>query len=169
VSQSTLPDSLLRSLYPAGYADLATRYATADGVDPLLLLAIVRQESAFVAGAQSHAGAVGLAQVVPATGRVLAGQLGQAGQFDPSKLLQPDVNLQYGAVYLGNMVHRYAGRLIPIVASYDAGPGTVDRWLQDFGDDPDLLYELTPYPETRTYIEHVYVNYRFYQRLYDQS
>jgi soluble lytic murein transglycosylase len=164
-----LPRPLLRSLYPAGYSDLVTRYATAKGVDPLLLLAIVRQESSFMAGAQSRAGALGLAQVVPATGQSLAQQLGQADRFDPGQLLQPEVNLEYGATYLANVARRYGGRLFPIVASYNAGPGAVDRWLRTFGDDPDLLYELAPFDETHTYMERVYVNYRFYQRLYAQD
>jgi soluble lytic murein transglycosylase len=166
---AVLPRPLQRSLYPAGYADLAVRQATSHGVDPLLLLAVVRQESGFVPTAQSKAGALGLAQVVPATGHALAQQLGQPDRFETGDLLKPDVSLAFGSAYLATVTQHYGGQLLPTIASYNAGAGAVDRWLRALGDDPDLLYEQAPYEETHSYIERVYVNYRAYAQLYGQT
>jgi soluble lytic murein transglycosylase len=97
---AALPRPLLRSLYPAGFGDVASTQATNRGVDPLLLLAVVRQESGFEPRAQSPAGAIGLAQVLPSTGRLLAQQLGVASQLDASDLYEPELNLNLGAAYL---------------------------------------------------------------------
>ncbi len=163
---AALPRPLLRSLYPAGFGDVASTQATNRGVDPLLLLAVVRQESGFEPRAQSPAGAIGLAQVLPATGRVLAQQLGVATQLDPSDLYDPELNLNLGAAYLAIVEQQFDRRLYPVLASYNAGSSTVDQWERSYGDDPDLLLELAPYEETHTYLEKVYVNYREYQKLY---
>jgi soluble lytic murein transglycosylase len=161
-----LPRPLLRSLYPAGFGDVASMQATNRGVDPLLLLAVVRQESGFEPRAQSPAGAIGLAQVLPATGRLLAQQLGVATQLDTSDLYEPELNLNLGAAYLAIVEQQFDRRLYPVLASYNAGSSTVDQWERSFGDDPDLLLELAPYEETHTYLANVYVNYREYQKLY---
>ncbi len=163
---ASLPRALVRSLYPAGFGQLASDAAHQHGADPLLLLALVRQESGFDPNAHSRAGALGLTQVLPSTARGIAQETGRAEALNSGDLYDPAVSLDYGAWYLAAMAQRYGGRLLPTVAAYNAGGGNVDRWLQRSGADPDLFYETVPFEETASYIERVYVGYRLYQRLY---
>ncbi len=163
---ASLPRALVRSLYPAGFGQLASDAAHQHGADPLLLLALVRQESGFDPNAHSRAGALGLTQVLPSTARGIAQETGRAEALNSGDLYDPAVSLDYGAWYLAAMAQRYGGRLLPTLAAYNAGGGNVDRWLQRSGADPDLFYETVPFDETASYIERVYVGYRLYQRLY---
>jgi len=163
---ASLPRALVRSLYPAGFGQLASDAAHQHGADPLLLLALVRQESGFDPNAHSRAGALGLTQVLPSTARGIAQETGRAEALNSDDLYDPAVSLDYGAWYLAAMAQRYGGRLLPAVAAYNAGGGNVDRWLQRSGADPDLFYETVPFDETAGYIQRVYVDYRLYQRLY---
>ena len=99
------------------------RAAAAAGIDPQLLTAVVWTESDFVPDAVSHAGAIGLAQLMPATAEMLG--------VDPN---DPEQNLMGGARYLSDMIDRYDGRLDLALAAYNAGPTRVSR-LWDGGPD----------------------------------
>lgn len=130
-----------------------------DGQKPLLL-AVIRQESAFNSQAVSPAGARGLMQLMPATARELAALLGEP--YDQARLTaDPDYNLRLGRAYLTAMLARYDDVLPLALAAYNAGPGRVDSWLQDFGDPRSgaigLLdwIELIPFEETRHYVHGV--------------
>src|SRR5207244_9455601 len=93
------PEDLLRIAYPAAYGDLVTAAAKKENVSPLLLLALVRQESFFDPEAGSGAGALGLTQVVPGTGEQIAARLGIT-DFTANDLYRPKISLQFGASYL---------------------------------------------------------------------
>jgi peptidoglycan lytic transglycosylase len=165
VGLSALPRALQRQVYPAGWGDLVAEQAAAYGVDPLLLLSLIRQESSFDPRAQSGAQAMGLTQVVPSTARTIASRLGR-DDFALSDLYKPSVSIEFGAWLVQQLLGEYKGRLFPTLAAYDAGGGNVARWLQRYSDDPDLLVEQIPFEETQRYLRVVYDNYWHYEALY---
>ncbi len=161
-----LPRAVQKQVYPAGWGDVAVDQAAARGVDPLLLLALVRQESSFDPRARSGAGALGLAQLMPATAAGIARSLGSGSDVQPRDLFKPAVSLDFGAYYLAEQLRRYDGQVLPALAAYNAGGGNSDRWLADWSADPDLFVEEIPFAETQHYVQVVYENYRNYLRLY---
>lgn len=162
------PKLLQRLVYPLPFADLLAREAGKRSVDPFVLAALVRQESAFNPRAKSSAGALGLGQVMPATGQGIANALGQ-GAFKTDDLLRPTVSLEFGAYYLASQLKAYNGQLYPALAAYNAGGGNVNQWLREIStDDMDLFAANIPFAETHHYIQVVYENYRAYVRLYSQ-
>lgn len=163
---ASLPRTLQRQLYPAGFGDIAVEQAAANPTDPFLMLGLIRQESSFNPRAQSSARALGLTQVVPPTAAQIARALGMADSFQNSDLFKPEVSLTFGSWYLAQQLARYEGRVFPALAAYNAGAGATDGWLRQWGDDPDVFVEQIPYAETNSYVKLVYQNYRLYQRLY---
>jgi len=162
----SLPPILERLSYPIPYLDLLSEAARRQGANPLLLAALVRQESGFNPHARSSAGALGLAQIMPETGQEIARRLGWQ-DFNPRDLMRPEVNLEFGARYLAERMERYDGHLFAALAAYNAGDGPVNEWLATPGaDDPDVFVELIPYPETYEYVRRVYMNYQLFSRLY---
>jgi soluble lytic murein transglycosylase len=163
---AALPRPLQRLIYPLPYADTIAAQAKQRGVDPLLFAGLIRQESTFNPMARSSANALGLAQVVPTTGQGIANALGR-GSFKSDDLYRPNVAIEFGVYYLGRQLSQYDGRVFPALAAYNAGGGTVNGWLAQFGaDDPDLFAEQIPYAETSHYLQVVYENYLNYRRLY---
>jgi soluble lytic murein transglycosylase len=157
-----------RSAYPAGFAAAIDNEARAHGLDAALVLALIRQESLFDAGAVSPAGARGLMQVMPETGRALAQAAGWP-DFAPEHLDVPAVSLHFGAGYLDARLRQFEGFWPAVLASYNAGPEAVSRWW-DFPErtlDPELWVDRIPYHETRDYVKKVLAQYATYRRLYD--
>jgi soluble lytic murein transglycosylase len=135
-------------------------------VDPLFLLGVIRQESAFNARAVSRSDARGLMQLLPSTGREVFQQLG-LDAFRAELLLDPSLNVRLGAHYLGRLAEAHRGNLILALAAYNAGPARVKRWLQEMSTaDWDEFIERLPLEETRGYVKNVLRNYGVYQRLY---
>ncbi|HEV7664042.1 MAG TPA: lytic transglycosylase domain-containing protein, partial [Chloroflexota bacterium] len=167
VGLSSLPRAAQKQVYPAGWGDLVADQAATYRFDPLLLLAMMRQESSFDPRAQSGAQAMGLTQVVPSTAREIASKLGR-DDFAVRDLLKPAVSVEFGAWFLAQLLGEYQGRVFPSLAAYNSGGGNVARWLQRYGDDPDLLVEQVPFAETQTYLRIVYDNFWHYQNLYGQ-
>lgn len=158
---------LLRVVYPFPYRELVTREASERGIDPILLAALIRQESAFTPAIYSPAGAIGLMQVMPATGRDLARSQGLKG-FTPESLETAEINLHLGTKFLLDMGTRYADGELPLVLSaYNAGPTRARRWrgLPEFAD-PIRFTERIPFDETRGYVKNVTRNIGLYQFLY---
>jgi soluble lytic murein transglycosylase len=163
---SALPRTLERLLYPIPYPDLLLPRASAREIDPLLLAALIRQESAFEPQARSPADARGLTQVLPSTGQGIADALGRAN-WQPDDLYRPAVSIEFGAFYLAQRLAAYDNQLYPALAGYNAGDGNARAWVSRFGlGDPDLFIERIPFPETHDYVQRVYANYLTYQRLY---
>ncbi len=163
-----LPPSLARLIYPAYYADMILSLAEQYGYDPLLQMALVRQESLYNARISSGAGAIGLSQVIPDTGMYIAGKLGDA-DFVTADLYRPDVGLQYGAFYLAEQLTLFDGNVYAALAAYNAGPGNADRWSKAADGDPDLFIELVDFSETRAYVERIFVGYEIYRLLYGSN
>ena len=152
------------ALFPLPYRAVLVAEAEEQCVDPMLLAAIVRQESRFQPRARSRAGARGLSQLLPRTARQMSRRF---GPWDPALLYVPDFNLHFGARYLRDRLARDALPLYAVIASYDAGPVHFNRWrLWTEMRDPDLFIERLPIAETRDYLRSVYANYRWYRRVY---
>jgi soluble lytic murein transglycosylase len=156
-------------LFPQLYWDEVQEAAYSTQLDPLFILGVIRQESAFNQRAVSRSDARGLMQLLPATGREVFQRLGLAA-FRSELLFEPRLNVRLGSHYLGRLIEGYGGNLILALAAYNAGTGRVKRWLQELStDDWDEFIERLPVEETRGYVKNVLRNYGVYQRLYAQA
>jgi len=152
--------------WPDAYAQQVEAAAAQHGVEAALVYAVMREESGYRPDILSVVGARGLTQIMPGTGARLARQLGRDG-FHPDQLFDPAVNLELGAFYLAQLMRRFDGRASAAIASYNAGPAVVTRWLQagsDLGD--DAWVEAIPYAQTREYARRVLRSLHIYRTLY---
>ncbi|HME70333.1 MAG TPA: transglycosylase SLT domain-containing protein [Myxococcota bacterium] len=133
-----------------------------------LVYAIMREESGYQPSAISPVGARGLLQLMPTTGAHLARLAGIEG-FSAEALFTPETNLRLGAVYLDDLVRRFGGRLSAAIASYNAGPEAVSRWLEAHGDlaDDEWVEDIS-YEQTRGYVKRVLRSLHVYRALYPQ-
>lgn len=165
-SGAPLTVRLARVLYPFPYREIVEREAAEWGLDPLLLAGLIRQESAFVHDIRSSAGAIGLMQVMPATGRELARSAGFR-DFTPESLESPDVNIHLGARFLHDMLERFDFDLPLALSAYNAGPSRARRWARlPEAADPRRFTERIPFQETRGYVKNVTRNLHLYQHLW---
>jgi soluble lytic murein transglycosylase len=149
-----------RAYYPFRQEALIVREAAASGVPPALVYGVIRQESLFQTGARSGAGATGLMQVMPGTGRYLLRKENKRGRPD---LRDPEVNVRLGARYLAMMLREFDGDRIAALAAYNAGPGRLRRWKQQApGLAADEFLEAMPLFEPRDYARRVL----FYEAAY---
>ncbi len=153
--------------YPAAFAPHVWRTAWENDVDPLLMLSIMRAESLYRHDAVSHAGALGLIQVMPATGAKVAA-LSAMTDFRVERLLEPDVNISLGTYYMGKLLRRFGPGQFPMaVGSYNGGPHNIGRWLNaKVGADLEDFVEEIAFDETRNYIKKVTSYYAIYSDLY---
>jgi len=152
-----------RALFPLAYRSVIEGEAAELCLDPMLLAALIRQESRFDPRAVSKAGARGIGQVMPATGQQLATRL-RLGPWDVALLFVPDFNLHLGARYIRDRMDRDSFPVYALLASYNAGPGRVGRWKSwpEYRD-PDLFAERVSIAETRDYVRTVYASYVWYR------
>ncbi|UCH85974.1 MAG: transglycosylase SLT domain-containing protein [Dehalococcoidia bacterium] len=161
-----IPRALVELAYPLAYPSLVQAAASENDLSPLLLLALIRQESFFDPLAVSSAGALGLTQVMPSTGQGIAAAL-NLESFSTSDLLQPQVSIRFGAYYLSSQLDSSAGNLLFALAAYNAGPDNARRWTENLPiPDIDLFIELIDFAETRSYVKLVLENYAVYRFLY---
>ncbi len=153
-------------IYPLYYRDLVEPEALAEGFDPLVVYALLRQESMFQSGATSFAAAHGLMQVIPSTGQQIAQALGWPPNYQTHDLYRPMVSVRFGVWYLARQRDAIDGNLIAGMAAYNGGPGNAARWWQAAQGDQDLFVELISLDETRTYIERIREHYAHYVWLY---
>ena len=129
--------------------------AQARGLDPSWVYGIMRSESAMAAGARSGADARGLMQVTPATARRLSRAHGLAYPGAES-LYRPETNIEFGTVFLRELLERFDDDPVAVMGAYNAGPGAAARWLAERPrDDVEVFVETIPYFETRDYIPRV--------------
>ncbi len=141
--------------YPLPYRQIFDRYASAANISATWAYGIARSESLFMRDVRSSAGAVGLMQLMPATGRSVARAI-QLHYSGLGTLTDPDANIQLGTTYLGRMADRYDGNRVLATAAYNAGPHRVDRWLPKHGAvDARAWIENIPFNETRQYVRRV--------------
>jgi soluble lytic murein transglycosylase len=153
--------------YPVYYADLILPLATQYGYDPRLQFSLVRQESLFESFAHSGAAAQGLSQVIPDTGAYIANQLNWPN-FVNEDLYKPVVGLNFGAFYIDQQLSFFDGYAHAALAAYNGGPGNAARWYEQAGGDLDQFVEVVNFPETRLYIERIFVGFVIYDYLYGE-
>ncbi len=164
--ESPYKDYYYYLLFPYAFLDMVEEYGEQYDVDPLFVLAIMRQESRFQSHVSSWAGARGLMQVMPATGREIAGQMGLAG-FNIDQLFDAEQSIMMGSYYLRQQLNRFDGNMYFASAAYNAGPGSMQRWQARWGDkDIYEFIENIPFDETRDYVKKVMGNYYVYKLLY---
>ena len=158
-------------IYAWGFPDL--RVPPASQRHSSVIHGITRQESLFDREAQSSVGARGLMQLMPGTARQVSGQIGQA--YSLSRLTSdPDFNVLLGSTYFMSLLDEWGGSYPLAVASYNAGPGNVRRWIRENGDPrapgADMVdwIERIPFTETRNYVQRVLENAVVYDLLYPQ-
>ena len=158
-------------LYPDYYWEQVQHQSEVVGIDPHLVLSVIRQESSFQKDAVSRAGAIGLMQIMPQTGKVLARKVGLR-RFRRSSLFDPQVSIRLGSRYLAEQVRRFSqGPTTELgyelgLAAYNAGPHIARAWTKRFDfEDPDAFVERIPYKETRLYVKLVLKNYTIYKAL----
>ena len=157
---------LLRVTFPFPYRELVRIEAEEWGIDPIMMAAMIRQESAFKADIVSPAGAIGLMQVMPPTGAELARRHGPR-PFTEGALSQPEVSLHLGAAFFVDMSARYDNDLPLVLSAYNAGPTRATRW-RNYPEvsDPYRFTERIPINETRGYVKSVRRNLGLYRALY---
>lgn len=167
--EGTVPDPWRRLYYPMDTKGLVESAAREFGLDRNLLLALVRQESAFNPNARSRAGASGLTQLMPATARRVSRGLLKR-RFRKAFLYDPGINVRLGASYLRSLLAEFHGDILLAVAAYNGGPGRVARLLKASpGLPPDELLESLPAAETRDYVRRVLLYAESYRELYPEE
>jgi soluble lytic murein transglycosylase len=170
-ARDALPSRLGALLYPLHYQGQIGAASKLQGIDPFLVAAVVKAESNFNAGARSSVGATGLMQLMPATAAWIAARPDWKGSDAPDLTRSQD-SIDLGTYYLSYLLERFGGNTVEALAAYNAGEGTVTRWLaQRRKDDPSsgaLTVEEIPFPETRAFVERV-LRYRDLYRKYDPN
>jgi soluble lytic murein transglycosylase len=166
IAQLKQHPAYMQSLYPFHYWDVISNLARDRNLSPALVIGLMRQESRFEAQIRSRSGAIGLMQIMPDTGNWIASKKGVSNY----NLDIPEDNINFGTWYLDYTHSRYGNNSMLAVASYNAGPGAVGRWVEAKGiGDPDEFVNNIPYEETRDYVSKVLGNYWNYLRLYSPS
>jgi soluble lytic murein transglycosylase len=148
--------------FPIHHQELVRRQAGETGLDESWIFAVLRQESAFNPQVVSHAGALGLMQLLPATAREVARSLGEPPP-NRWRLLDPEVNIRLGSAYLARMQTRFDDHPVLAAAAYNAGPHRVERWLPSHRTAADIWVATIPFRETRRYVRRVLA----YRLIYD--
>ncbi len=150
--------AFLSMVFPIAYWDLIKKYGEKNNLDPILILSLMKQESAFDHGIISSAGATGLMQLMPATAADTEPTVSRAD------LIDPETNIRIGVKYLKMLMTRFNGNIVLSLAGYNAGPNAADRWLNNMPRGRGILefIETIPYKETREYVASIIRNYYWY-------
>lgn len=151
--------------FPLYYTDKIKSQAGKRELEPSIVFGLIRQESIFDSNAQSAAGAKGLMQIMPGTGKQIAHQLNEKWQSH-SSLYDPETNIKYGTYYFRQLLDRFNGHFALATAAYNAGPGRVKEWLKESPAVPaDIWVATIPFKETRKYVSSVLTYAVIYQHL----
>ena len=162
------PPLLARMRFPAYYIDVIQPEAAARGIDPLLMLSLIRQESLFNTFATAGAGEKGMMQVIPSTAQYIAEQLNWP-DYQHSDLFRPYAGVAFGAFYIDEQLELFNQNAIAALAAYNAGPGRAYDWNALSGGDPDLFMTAITIDSTRHYVQFIYRNYNIYRALYGRD
>lgn len=153
-----------QALYPFPFESTILKWSKHRGLNPLLVTSLIRQESRFEPEIESTAGALGLMQVIPTTAKTTAKNIGLTSY----SMTNPEDNVNIGTYYLDFTHKKYGNNSMLAVASYNAGPNAVAKWVKGYGlKDADEFVEKIPYSETKGYVESVFENYWNYMLVYN--
>ena len=149
--------------FPVVYRSLVASASSRRGLSPAAVYALIRQESAFMPDARSSAGALGLMQIMPHTGRMLMRKAGRKLRRR-SQLLSPSLNVDLGTRYIQSLLSKSGGSPVLATASYNAGPHRVRSWLPDKGEvEAAVWIDNIPFTETRRYVRRYLAYSTIYQ------
>ena len=160
-----LPRDVLVHIFPLSYWDLIRKHSALHDLDPYLIAALMAQESTFVPGIRSHANAYGLLQLWPPTARQMARKL--KIPYSSRLLTNPEANVRMGTAHFAELIRDFGGVHLAL-ASYNAGPSPVKRWLAErpgLTDREEFIDDI-PYPETQNYVKRILGTAEDYRRLY---
>lgn len=155
--------------YMTPYRDLAEAYAQRNALDPAWVYGLMRQESRFMDYARSGVGAIGLMQIMPATARWIAGQLGSNKHKAPVEVKEPETNIKYGTYYLKRIYTSLNESPVLASAAYNAGPGRARRWQAEKPLEGAIYVDTIPFLETRDYVRKVMANAVFYSQRFGNA
>jgi len=162
-----VPAAVWHTVFPLPYESYVRRYAEQNGVDPMLVAGLIKQESIFQNDAISRAGAIGLMQVLPKTGRKMARRLKL--RYSREKLFDPEYNIQVGTLYLSDLLKQF-GSQEAALAAFNAGEDRIGAWQAERAyEEVAELVESVPFTETREYIQIVRRNEEVYRMLYGEA
>jgi soluble lytic murein transglycosylase len=159
------PVFLARLHYPLYFSDLILERSKAYGLDPVMVLALIWQESLFEGFATSSASAQGLMQIWPPTGDDIAAALNWP-DYHSSDLQRPYVSVAFGTWLLGDEMNRFDQDVFATLSAYNAGTGRAATWREQSNGDPDMFVETISLDEPKTYVERIYEHFHIYQELY---
>ncbi|ENM5778391.1 murein transglycosylase [Vibrio mimicus] len=164
ISASLWDNNQLR--FPVVHQNLFNLHGQKNGIDPITLMSLARQESAMDSDAQSPVGARGLMQIMPDTARYTARKY-QLSYSNPDELYQVGKNIEIGSRYLSSLLERYDQNRILAFAAYNAGPSRVDTWLKRSQGKLDAygFIEAIPFAETRGYVQNILMFETYYRDL----
>lgn len=160
---------LWKMAFPLAYGQFIEKESQKHSMDPLLVHALIRQESRYDPKALSRSHAMGLMQLLLGTAQGVAKHNGIALSSN-NQVFEPPTNIALGTAYLAYVLKRHNGNPMLAVASYNGGPNAAAKWMREFqaqgGGDQDILVENIPFQETRDYVRKVFANYWTYENLY---
>ncbi len=167
---SEMPRGAWDVFYPLGWWSNIKEEAKRNNIDPYLIAGLIRQETIFNPQAVSRANAIGLMQLLPSTGRMVAKRYSLGGgAISSTDLFNPTLNIQLGTAYVAEQIRSF-GRFEYVAAAYNGGPSRVARWLRELpAGEIEEWVDSIPLSETRAYVQGVYRNARQYKRLYDEQ
>jgi soluble lytic murein transglycosylase len=161
---SEVPVSVWKVLFPLPYESILRREGERNDFDPMFAAGLIRQESTFQADVVSHANAIGLMQILPKTGRLLAKQ--RKVKFNKASLFDPNINIELGMLYISDLT-RSTGGTEYAAAAYNAGEDRIALWKAERNwDEVPELVESIPFTETREYVQIVVRNAEMYRLIY---
>ena len=164
--QTRVPEEVRHLYYPLDYPEVVQRWAENRGLPTFLVYGIIRQESAFDSNAVSRAGARGLMQLMPATGRELAGKLRLP--YSREQLSDPEYSVQLGTQYFSQVLAMFEGNVELALAGYNGGPYRLKRWWREAGPNVEIdrFIEGLPLSETTSYVKRILIFEDSYRMLY---
>lgn len=156
---------VIRELFPKEYWEYVSDDNKRSGLDPLLLLSVMKQESAFDYQALSHSGAVGLMQMIPPTAEDVKRELKSDAEI-PHELEDPSTNVKFCAYYLAKLIKKYDGSIPLALAAYNAGPKRISTFMKSRGPLSDTWVDELPWAEPSFYVKSILKNYIVYRMLY---
>lgn len=159
---------LFQFAYPLAYSGIvSSNIASNSSLDPLLVHALIKQESTYQADIVSKVGAIGLMQLMPYTAKDIA-RVVNISNLRLEDIFEPEINIKLGVRYMEEVFRSFDSNMIFAIASYNAGPERIKQWNKkyNFEKDPDLFVESIPYKETKNYVKKVLQNYWVYRDLY---
>ncbi|EFM08821.1 Lytic transglycosylase catalytic [Paenibacillus curdlanolyticus YK9] len=160
-------DWMARWMYPIHYQEDIRASAWDYGLDPLLIAAVIRVETNYKTGKESHKGALGLMQIMPDTADWVINKAGFSDVTEDTLRHRADISIQIGSWYLSSLHKQFDGNAVAAVAAYNAGPGNVKKWMENGVWDGAMdTVSNVPFGETRHYVQRVFYYYNKYKDLY---